>query len=414
MAEQFNVIQSLFGFTPENVQRQEMQAAEDRAMSLARSSGAGRLTPALFYGLQSAERFGAAPVFGQSQQAQQAGNLQAIIQQVQSQGVDLATPEGMAALSQQLQTNPQFTGIGVALGQQARKMALETGLKTSQIAENLAKAGKEEKIKLSEQLTTEYTNLLTEEATGALVDPVKKARLSALKTYFKEKAPKGVEVKPSAEESEEQKSVGKGAGENFTQVTITDPRLSAKRLESIRELQVLAGQVATGPFAEVKAKAQSIAKDLGVDLGDPSDAQALRASIERGVAQSQLEQKGVQTDRDANRYRQASVLLSNTPQANQYIIDFQLAVDARIKEKARFFENYRKEKGSSVGAEGAWQEFIGPKDIFDSPSLSKYKDTFDMRELAFKVRAGTAQQADKDRLKQLMRKYGITQVPVIQ
>lgn len=414
MAQQeYNVIQSLFGFTPQNVQRQELEAASDRAMELAKlSARTGGAPASLFYGLEGAERAAVRPIFGPSQQAQQAGTLQSIIQQVQGQGVDISSPDGQIVLAQSLSQNPEFLGIATALRQQAAKTGLEQEFKVSQIAENLSKAAKAGSEKLSEQLTTEYTSLLTEEAAGTLVDPAKQSRLKALKTYFREKAPKGVEVKPSAEESEEQKEVGKGAGANYTKVTITDPQASEVKMRAIRELQVLAGQVDTGTFAEAKAKAQALFKDLGVNIGDPTDAQTLRAAIERGVAQSQLEQKGVQTDRDANRYRQAGVLLSNTPAANQYIIDYQIAIDQRTKEKARFFENFRKENKTSVGAEFAWNESIRDKDIFDSPSLSKYKEAFTMRDIAIKVRNGTASQAEKDQLKALMNKFGIKSVKI--
>lgn len=223
-----------------------------------------------------------------------------------------------------------------------------------------------------------------------------------------------ISVGAKAEETEEAKQVGKGAGDQFTKVTITDLDAAEKKLGSVRELQLLSGQVDTGAFADVKAKAQSLAKDAGINLGDPTNAQTLRAAIERGVAQSQLEQKGVQTDRDAARYRTASVLLSNTPAANQYIVDYQTALAERTREKARFFERFRSDKKTSVGAEGAWQEFIRDKDIFDSPTLSKYKDTFKMNDLAKRVKGGTASSTEKQELATLMRQYGLKEVRISQ
>lgn len=223
-----------------------------------------------------------------------------------------------------------------------------------------------------------------------------------------------ISVGAKAEETEEAKEVGRGAGAQFTKATTTDLDAAEKKLGSVRELQLLSGQVDTGAFADVKAKAQSLAKDAGINLGDPTNAQTLRAAIERGVAQSQLEQKGVQTDRDAARYRTASVLLSNTPAANQYIVDYQTALAERTREKARFFERYRSDKKTSVGAEGAWQEFIRDKDIFDSPTLSKYKDTFKMNDLAKRVKGGTADSTEKQELAALMRQYGLKEVRISQ
>jgi hypothetical protein len=213
-------------------------------------------------------------------------------------------------------------------------------------------------------------------------------------------------------ETEEAKAVGKGAGEQFTKVTITDPEASAKKSLAVRELQILAGQVNTGTFTEIKAKAQAFAKEAGFDLGDPTNVQTLRAAIERGVAQTQVEQKGVQTDRDAIRYRTAGVLLTNTPAANQYIVDYQIALDNRVREKASFFEKFREKNNTSVGAERAWQESIKDKDIFDSPTLSKYKDTFKMNDLAKRVRGGQASQTEKAELATLMKQFGLTAIPV--
>ena len=108
------------------------------------------------------------------------------------------------------------------------------------------------------------------------------------------------------------------------------------------------------------------------------------------------------------------MLLTNTPAANQYIVDYQMVLTERAREKARFFEDFRTRKGTSVGAEGAWQQSIRDKDIFDTPTLSKYKDTFKMNDLAKRVKGGTASQNEKSELAGLMRQYGLTQVKIAQ
>lgn len=284
----------------------------------------------------------------------------------------------------------------------------ETFQRTAAGAASLAAAGREKKPSLAERLVELDTKLATTGLTTA-----EKNERDALERVVKIQAPKEPPGAQALETAESQK-VGAGAGEQFTKVTIADVANSERKMRAVRELQVLAGQVDTGTLADVKSKAQALFKDLGIDIGNPTDVQTLRAAIERGVADSQLEQKGVQTDRDANRYRTASVLLSNTPAANQYIIDYQIALDQRTREKAAFFEKFRDDKKTSVGAERAWNESIKDKDIFDTPSLAKYKDTFKMNDLGKRVKAGTATDAERAELRGLMQQYGVTQIRITQ
>jgi hypothetical protein len=126
MADQ-NIVQSLFGITPQNVQQQMYNAAEQQALALAQMSRSPAAASE-FYGLRSAGRFGAAPLFGPSAQVQRAGDLQGIVQQVQSSGVDMSTPEGMIELANAVGTNPQFGGIATSLRQEAAKLAQEQQL----------------------------------------------------------------------------------------------------------------------------------------------------------------------------------------------------------------------------------------------------------------------------------------------
>ena len=57
---------------------------------------------------------------------------------------------------------------------------------------------------------------------------------------------------------------------------------------------------------------------------------------------------------------------------------------------------------------------IRNKDIFDSPTLSKYKDTFKMNDLAKRVKEGKASDSEKKELAGLMRQYGLSQVKIAQ
>lgn len=147
MAE--NIVQSLFGFTPEAVQQQMYQAGENRAMQLAQMSRSPTAASE-FYGLRAAERFGATPMFGPSQQVQKASNLQAILQQAQASGADLSSPEGLVQLADLFNRDPQFAGIATGLRQEAAKLtqeqtkfAYDIGAKGAQIQKDIAAAGRE-------------------------------------------------------------------------------------------------------------------------------------------------------------------------------------------------------------------------------------------------------------------------------
>jgi hypothetical protein len=148
MAEQVNVVQSLFGLTPTNVQRQLDAEAERRAMELA-SLSRSPVAASEYYGLRSAERFRNAPLFGQNPRVAQAEQVQGVVQSLQQQGVDMATPEGMIQLAGELNKNPEFSGMALALRQQAtqmqakaRRAILEEGRIISETEENIAQAGK--------------------------------------------------------------------------------------------------------------------------------------------------------------------------------------------------------------------------------------------------------------------------------
>lgn len=169
MAE--NIVQSLFGFTPQAVQEQMYQAGEDRAMQLARlSAGRGGSPAAVFYGLRAAERVGAAPIFGPSQQVQRAGSLQSIIQGVQASGVDLSQPEGLIELANAVGQNPEFGGIATSLRQEAAKMtqaqtkfAYDIAAKGAEITERGARTAESEaRVAKLEFANTQEENLRAE------------------------------------------------------------------------------------------------------------------------------------------------------------------------------------------------------------------------------------------------------------
>ena len=124
----FDVMQSLFGLTPNAVQQTIREEEEKRAAaqtSLLRGNpfAAGAYAP-----LRTGERMltGIRNLTGQVDPRMKAAtDLRGVIQGLQDQGVDMATPEGMIKLAGELNKNPDFAGMSVALRQQAAKLTQE-------------------------------------------------------------------------------------------------------------------------------------------------------------------------------------------------------------------------------------------------------------------------------------------------
>ena len=133
----------------------------------------------------------------------------------------------------------------------------------------------------------------------------------------------------------------------------------------------------TGFLTETKAKAASVLAGLGVADAEKyaTDAQKfLQAATERVLA-AQLDQKGVQTNQDAQRIEQAGARMGNTKTANEFILDVARAQAERAIAHDKFYRDWLRDpenKNSLRGAEDAWLESEGNKSIFESPRLKKY------------------------------------------
>lgn len=90
-----------------------------------------------------------------------------------------------------------------------------------------------------------------------------------------------------------------------------------------------------------------------------------------------MEQKGPQTEGDAQRARQVFAQLGNTPEANEFIWDFTKAMNDQKIERARFYQsNYdaAKRSGDLSSIESAWADKSQGWSLFDQPSMKKWKD----------------------------------------
>lgn len=148
----FDVMQSLFGLTPTAIQQTMRAEEEARARTQADLLRGNPFAAGAYGALQTGERLlsGTRELAGVIDPRMQAAQrLQGIVQSVQQSGADLATPEGMVQLASELNKNPDFAGMSVALRQQAAKMqaegkkaALGEAKTMSEIQKNIAQANK--------------------------------------------------------------------------------------------------------------------------------------------------------------------------------------------------------------------------------------------------------------------------------
>jgi hypothetical protein len=218
---------------------------------------------------------------------------------------------------------------------------------------------------------TELTRLLAERDRLAPNDPNRAAydaRIEALGRVG------GTTVNVGAGEREEEKA--RGAGLAKEEETVSTLAQSARRqLTSIDSAQrVLDAGFRTGFGTDVKAKAANFLAAMGVkDAGKfATNAQTFLQAIKENVLAKQLEQKGVQTNQDAERIEQTFAQLGNTPEANQFMLDVARAQAKRSIEQDQFYRKWIAENKTMRGARDAWFETEGDKSLFERPELQRY------------------------------------------
>ena len=324
MAE--NIVQSLFGFTPEAVQQQMYQTGEDRAMQLARMSRSPTAASE-FYGLRAAERFGAAPLFGPSQQVQKASNLQAILQQAQASGADLSSPEGLVQLADLFNRDPQFAGIATGLRQEASKLtqeqtkfAYDIAAKGAQITESGARIAESEAKLKKQEFTAEQEEKLRVELSNLGPNASERDIIRVVTKYGS--PDKILQVLQQAENAKlsreqiralrEQKSSMLPAGLQKDEIkdleSIDNYTSQSEALgPSIRNLTPNSAGVRKlelGPVKNAKYAAMNLA---GNSTEESRAYEALKSAVDTAVNLQVSAEKGVQTDKDVLRFAQALI-----------------------------------------------------------------------------------------------------------
>jgi hypothetical protein len=152
-------------------------------------------------------------------------------------------------------------------------------------------------------------------------------------------------------------------------------RLAARTLPAIdTQSNLLDKGFRTGFGADVQKAAASVLSALGVPEATKyaTDAQSFTNALNQTVLQRQLEQKGPQTEADAQRISQTGAQLGNTVEANKFILDVARAQAKRDIEQRAFWDKWWRENKTYEGAEDAWYSGEGGKSLFDRPELRKY------------------------------------------
>ena len=90
------------------------------------------------------------------------------------------------------------------------------------------------------------------------------------------------------------------------------------------------------------------------------------------VLQRQLEQKGPQTESDAQRITATGAQFGNTPAANKFVLTVAKEQLKRDLEQRNFYDSWWKQNKTYDGAEDAWYSGEGGKSLFDRPALKQY------------------------------------------
>jgi len=177
-----------------------------------------------------------------------------------------------------------------------------------------------------------------------------------------------------SQEKAEQVDRGKMLVAEFADISKA-AKLAAKTLPSIdANLSILGKGFSTGFGTETVAAGAKVLAALGVADADKfaTNAQVFQAKATEAVLQKQLEQKGPQTESDAQRIDQIGAQLGKTTAGNKFVLTTAKEQLKRDIEQRAFYANWWQKNKTYDGAEDAWYSGEGGKSLFDRPALKAY------------------------------------------
>jgi filamentous hemagglutinin family protein len=130
----------------------------------------------------------------------------------------------------------------------------------------------------------------------------------------------------------------------------------------------------TGFGTDVQTQAARVLSVLGVPEADKyaTDSQLFLAQGRQALLQRQLEQKGTQSEGDAQRISQTFIQLGNTPEANKFLVATAKAQAKQDIERQKFYSDWWSKSKTYEGAEEAWLAGTGGKSLFDRPEMKSF------------------------------------------
>lgn len=155
------------------------------------------------------------------------------------------------------------------------------------------------------------------------------------------------------------KEAAKNAEETYTKDVVPAANTAEELLDEVTRWRSV--RTPTGRLAAWKESAGGWMDALGIDnkvVREAKDLQKLNEILMRRTQRGLALQKGVQTEGDAQREQTAGAQIANTLDANDFILRNVASTSLRIKEKQRFFDEFRERRGNLVGSDAAWRKYV--------------------------------------------------------
>jgi hypothetical protein len=236
----------------------------------------------------------------------------------------------------------------------------------------LIRLGNPQALKTADMLQKQLTSLEPTAAIREYKYSLKDPRFAEFQ--LKQRRAGATQVVLPSQEKAEQTERGKFLVEDYKGVS-NAAKVAARTLPAIEtNIDLLDKGFKTGFSTEVQKGAANILGALGVkDAANfATNAQVFSAKANETVLQRQLEQKGPQTEADAQRITQTGAQLTNTADANRFILDVAKAQLKRDIEQRNFYDSWWKKNKTYDGAEDAWYSGNGGKSLFERPELKQY------------------------------------------
>lgn len=234
----------------------------------------------------------------------------------------------------------------------------------------LAKS-REQRLKLKSEATSPLNKLIMERNALPANDPMRKVYEARIMKEATHAPPVSVSM---TQEKAESADYGKFLVDQFKNVTKASD-LALKSMPAIESnLNILDKGFDTGFGTETIAAGAKVLAALGVKDAEKfaTNSQSFLANANAAVLQKQLEQKGPQTESDAQRITATGAQLGNTKDANKFVLNVAKAQLQRDIDQRNFYADWRKANKTLDGAEDAWNAGPGSKSLFERPELRKY------------------------------------------